>query len=178
MSRFSLGDDTESTDNPVEAFCNAQYPSEAMFHAISDTDKIKALREYLKVSSVYFPFWFLILIIFPFQTISDENYLVYLVFTILKCAELSEKSQEALEVTTELFKDAYDHAQKKDRLQSVRNFFAIQLGLLKCEDKKFKPRYNVQGCRHALKSVLTQDIVPTDEKNIFEFLLEQQAETQ
>lgn len=113
-----------------------------------------------------------------FQTISDENYLVYLVFTILKCAELSEKSKEALEVTTELFKDAYDHAQKKDRLQSVRNFFAIQLGLLKCEDKRFKPRYNVQGCRHALKSVLTQNIVPTDEKNIFEFLLEQQAETQ
>lgn len=91
---------------------------------------------------------------------------------------MSEKSKEALEVTTELFKDVYDHAQKKDRLQSVRNFFAIQLGLLKCEDKMFKPRYNVQGCRHALKSVLTKDIVPTDEKNIFEFLLEQQAESQ
>uniref|UniRef100_A0A336L6T2 CSON005370 protein n=1 Tax=Culicoides sonorensis TaxID=179676 RepID=A0A336L6T2_CULSO len=160
VSRISLGgDDTDATDNPVEAFCNAQYPSEAMFHAISDKDKTKALREYLK-------------------TISDENYLVYLVFTILKCAELSEKSKEALEVTTELFKDAYDHAQKKDRLQSIRNFFAIQMGLLKCEDKKFKPRYNVQGCRHALKSVLTQNIVPADEKNIFEFLLEQQAKAQ
>lgn len=97
-----------------------------------------------------------------------------MVFTVLKCAELSEKSKEALEVATELFKDVYEHAQKKDRLQSVRNFFAIQLGLLKCEDKKFKPRYNVQGCRHALKKVLTQNIVPNDEKNIFEFLLEQQ----
>lgn len=50
MSRVSLGDDTDSTDNPVEAFCNAQYPSETMFHAISDSDKTKALREYLKVS--------------------------------------------------------------------------------------------------------------------------------
>lgn len=112
-----------------------------------------------------------------FQTISEENYLVYLVFAVLKCAELSEKSKEALDVATELFKDVYEYAQKKDRLQSVRNFFAIQLGLLKCEDKQFKPRYNIQGCKHALKSVLGQNIVPGDEKNIFEFLLEQDNET-
>lgn len=71
----------------------------------------------------------------------------------------------------------YDYAKKHDRLQSVRNFFAIQLGLLKSEDKKFRPRYNVHGCRYALKTVLAQNIIPDDEKNILQFLLQQHQQS-
>lgn len=156
VSRLSV-DETEY-ENSVEAFCNAKYPAETLFYAIDDNDKTTAIRNYLK-------------------TIPEESYLTYLVFTILKCAELSLKVEEALKIATELFKDTIEYAQKTNRLQSVRNFFLIQLGLLKSEDKNFKPQYNVQGCRHALKYVLNANIIPVEEKNIYEFFLEDKNRT-
>jgi len=158
LSHISVGDDLDHPANTAEAFINAQHPSETMFTNIAETDKASAIRQYLK-------------------TIPDEHYLAYLVFTILKCAELSEKSTEALMVAEELFKDVFEYAQKSNRLQSVRNFFLVQLGLLKSEDKSFKPKYNISGCRHALRSVLQKNIIPDDEKNIYQFLLDDQNKT-
>lgn len=98
--------------------------------------------------------------------------MAYLVFTILKCGELSEKSPDALGVTEELFKDVFTYATEKECLDSVRNFFLVQLGLMKSEDKSFKPKYNIQGCRHALQCALKKNIIPDEEKNIYQFLLE------
>lgn len=56
-------------------------------------------------------------------------------------------------------------------MASLRNFFLIQLGLLKPEEKKFVPAYNVNACRSALKSVITHNILPDEEKKIFETFL-------
>lgn len=148
----------EHPENSVEAFINAQYPSETMFANINEKDKTKAIRDYLK-------------------TIPQESYLAYLVFTILKCSELSQKSNEALNVSEELFKDAFAVAQQQNRLHSIRNFFLVQLGLLKSEDKTFKPKYNVDGCRHALRHILQKNIIPDDEKVIYQFLLDDKNKT-
>lgn len=150
--------DESECENTVEAFCNSKYPAEMLFYAIDEQDKIGAIRNYL-------------------QTVPEENYLIYLVFTILKCAELSLKTDEALTIAKELFKDVIEFARKNNQLQSVRNFFLIQLGLLKSENKSFKPQYNIEGCRYALKCVLDANIIPEEEKNIYNFFLENKNQT-
>lgn len=143
----------QTLPNTVEVYCQTNYPSETMFHALEEKNKTEAFREYLKA-------------------LPDDDYLVYLAFTILKLSEISEKSPEALQVSEALFSDAYNYAKNNNRLKSLRNFLLIQLGLLKCEDSSFKPGYNVQGCRHALKNAIQKNIVPDEEQNFFKVFLE------
>uniref|UniRef100_U5EZK0 Putative ran gtpase-activating protein n=1 Tax=Corethrella appendiculata TaxID=1370023 RepID=U5EZK0_9DIPT len=145
----------ETLPNTIEAYCNTQFPTETMFYALAEIDKITGFRNYLK-------------------TLPMDDYLVYLVFTILKCSELSEKSKEALELSEALFNDAFEYAKNNNRVKSLRNFFLIQLNLLKCEDSKFKPGYNVQACRYALENAMNKKLVPADEENIFRIFLDQQ----
>jgi Ran GTPase-activating protein 1 len=57
------------------------------------------------------------------------------------------------------------------QLKSVRNFFLIQLGLLKTEEKKFKPTFDVKSCRTALESAIKNNSIPDEEKTIFECFL-------
>lgn len=143
----------QTLPNTVEAYCQTHFPSETMFNSLEEANKTEAFREYLK-------------------SLPDEDYLVYLAFTILKLSEISEKSKEALEVSEALFVDAYDYAKTNNRLQSLRNFLLIQLGLLKCEDRSFKPGYNIHGCRHALKNAISKNIVPEEEQGFFKVFLE------
>jgi RanGAP1 C-terminal domain len=58
-------------------------------------------------------------------------------------------------------------------LKSLRNFVLIQLGLLKCEDKTFTPKYNVKACRHALQQAIAHNCIPKDEQNTFNVFMEQ-----
>uniref|UniRef100_A0A1B0DIE2 Ran-GTPase activating protein 1 C-terminal domain-containing protein n=1 Tax=Phlebotomus papatasi TaxID=29031 RepID=A0A1B0DIE2_PHLPP len=113
---------------PVEAFCRAEQPTLAMFEEIDAKDRTAAFRNYL-------------------NGLPGEFYLVYLVFAILKCSALSLQSKEALAVSDDLFADALKYAQDKSQVNSVRNFFLIQLCLLRCEDKSFKPTYDPKACR-------------------------------
>ncbi|XP_055543929.1 ran GTPase-activating protein [Wyeomyia smithii] len=150
---ISTVDLDQSIPNTVEQYCRTNFPSETMFYALQTPNKVEAFRQYL-------------------ASIPSEDYLVHLAFTILKLSEISEKSEEALEVSEALLTDAYDYAKNNNRLKSLRNFLLIQLGLLKCEDSAFKPSYNVQGCRYALKNAITKNIVPEDEQNYFKVFLE------
>ncbi|XP_055637482.1 ran GTPase-activating protein [Toxorhynchites rutilus septentrionalis] len=143
----------DSLPYTVEAYCRTHYPSETMFNALEEENKVEAFREYLK-------------------SLPSEDYLVYLAFTILKISEISEKSNEALSLSEALLVDAFDYAKNNNRLKSLRNFLLIQLGLLKCEDSSFKPGYNVQGCRHALKNAIKKNIVPEEEQSFFKVFLE------
>nr|XP_019544873.2 ran GTPase-activating protein [Aedes albopictus] len=143
----------QSLPNTVEAYCQTHYPSETMFNSLEEPNKSEAFKRYLK-------------------SLPDEDYLVYLAFTILKLSEISEKSQEALEVSEALFADAYEYAKANNRLKSLRDFLLVQLGLLKCEDRSFRPAYNTQGCRHALKNAIRKNIVPEEEQGYFKVFLE------
>ncbi|GAB0096758.1 Ran GTPase-activating protein [Sergentomyia squamirostris] len=138
---------------PVEIFCRAENPTITMFNAIDTKDKVAAFREYLK-------------------DLPDEFYLIYLVFAILKCSALSLQSTDVLAVSDALFADALQYAQDNSRINSVRNFFLIQLCLLRCEDKSFKPCYDVKACRGALESAMKKDYFPADLKDTFQCFLE------
>lgn len=57
------------------------------------------------------------------------------------------------------------------QIKSIRNFFLIQLGLLKSEEKQFQPKYNMDSCRSALASAIKENSLPDGEKSIFEAFL-------
>ncbi|XP_058119645.1 ran GTPase-activating protein [Anopheles ziemanni] len=139
--------------NTVDSFCRTHYPSEEMFQSLADQDKAAAFREYL-------------------GAIPKADYLVHVAFTILKCSEISERQPEALNVACALYKDAFEFAKANNRLRSFRNFVLIQLGLLKSEDRSFRPSYNIQGCRYALRNAMSKSYVPEEEANIFKTFLE------
>ncbi|XP_055709050.1 ran GTPase-activating protein [Phlebotomus papatasi] len=139
---------------PVEAFCRAEQPTLAMFEEIDAKDRTAAFRNYL-------------------NGLPGEFYLVYLVFAILKCSALSLQSKEALAVSDDLFADALKYAQDKSQVNSVRNFFLIQLCLLRCEDKSFKPTYDPKACRSALESAMQRDFFPSDLRGTFQCFLDQ-----
>jgi hypothetical protein len=48
--------------------------------------------------------------------VAASDYFVCLVFTILKCSELSEKSTDALNLAEALYKDAFDYAKNNNRV--------------------------------------------------------------
>ncbi|KAG5681518.1 hypothetical protein PVAND_010944 [Polypedilum vanderplanki] len=148
-----LLNNSSTADDPIAAFCNDKLsPTFEKFQQITDEDKLKAFKDYLSQAP-------------------EDDYLTHLVFIILKLSSISDQSEEAKQLALDLFKEAFDYAKTKDRLKSVRNFFLIQLGLLKSEQKEFKPKYNVQSCRSTLENALKVNTLPDEEKTIFEVFL-------
>uniref|UniRef100_A0A8W7PE69 Ran-GTPase activating protein 1 C-terminal domain-containing protein n=1 Tax=Anopheles coluzzii TaxID=1518534 RepID=A0A8W7PE69_ANOCL len=137
----------------VDSFIRQHYPSETLFQSLPDKDKVAAFRDYLKA-------------------IPQEDYLVHTAFTILKCSDLCESQPDALAVALALYKDAFEFARANRRLKSLRNFLLIQLGLLKSEDRSFRPNYNVQNCQRALRDALKQNLIPEEETSMFKTFLD------
>lgn len=69
----------------------------------------------------------LILKIQPFQRIPEKDYLVHLVFAIIKLSAASLKHPDMLATTTELYKDCYDYAKKTNQvnLQTEKSAYRI-----------------------------------------------------
>lgn len=139
--------------NTVETFCNTPTPSEVMFNSLLDEDKVTAFQTY-------------------FKTLSEKDFLSHLVFATLKCAAISSKNPEALKVAIALLKDCYDHATKTNQVLHVNNFFLIQLGLIKAEEKTFKPCYDLKACRSVLKSAIGEKAIPAEAATTFNFFLQ------
>lgn len=124
-----------------------------MFNALPDQDKVAAFQTYIK-------------------SLSNEDFLPHLVFTILKCSAIAPKNPEALKVATALYKDCYDHAIRTNQVMRVNNFFLIQLGLLKAEQKTFKPCYDLKACRSVIQSAIGEKAIPTEAGSTFNFFLQ------
>ncbi|KAJ6646104.1 Ran GTPase-activating protein [Pseudolycoriella hygida] len=142
----------EARPNTVETFCNTTVPTLAMFNALEENDKVAAFRAFL-------------------QSIPEEDYLVYLVYSILKCSVISKESNEALEVSQMLFNDCYEFAEKTNQVKRVNNFFLYQLGLLKHEDKNFHLVYDIKACRAALQHAIKKNSIPAEARSTFELFL-------
>lgn len=101
-------------------------------------------------------------------------------FAILKLSALATVSKEASSLSVELYKDCYAHAEKTNQVRNiyekmhlirfqfmliywkllslqvtrVNDFFLTQLGLIKSEDKTFKPAYDISSCRFGLQQAI------------------------
>lgn len=54
----------------------------------------------------------------------------------------------------------------------MNTFFLTQLGLLKNEDKSFKPAYDQKACRSALQHAINLKVLGSDVENMFSLFLE------
>lgn len=144
---------SDARPHSVETFLETPNPSLEMFEKIPATDKVAEFTKFLK-------------------SLPENDFLVFLSFAILKTSALALKSTEALTVATALYKECIDFAVKTAQVTRIRNFFLLQLGLLKSEDKQFKPLHDVTACRYALESAMRTHEFPEELKNMFQCFLE------
>lgn len=140
--------------NTIETFCNTPCPSEGMFTALPDADKVTAFQAYLK-------------------TIDEKEYLTHTAFAILKLSAIGASNEEATKVALALYKECYAHATRTNQVMRVNNFFLTQLGLLKAEDRSFQPVYNLKACRGVIQTAISQQALPTEATSMFNLFLEQ-----
>lgn len=93
-------------------------------------------------------------------------------YTILKCSALGSQSEELKDISLALYKDCVEYAERTHQITRIRNFFLIQLGLLKCEDKAFKPSFDIPSCRSVLSAAMKQKIFPETLETTFKLFLE------
>ncbi|KAL5293445.1 RANGAP1 family protein [Megaselia abdita] len=136
----------------IDTFFNTPHPSLELFNNLSDTNKLDAFRKHL-------------------DCYEGEDYLIGLVFTTMKFAALSKESNEALDLAKAFFDDCFKYAAEKSQTNRVKNFFLIQMGLLKSEDKKFVPHFNVESSRFAIEESLKIDSIPQEIKETFKTFL-------
>ncbi|XP_034670083.1 ran GTPase-activating protein [Drosophila subobscura] len=132
---FAIGNKPPITFCNPEQFCLSQTPcSLQQFESLDEENKLQALQGII-------------------NQFTDDNHLLLLVFTTLKCAHLSQLSQPALELAVSLFQATFDYAVKTKQETRVLNYVLKQLGLLRSEET-FKTDYDVKSCRHALREAL------------------------
>lgn len=136
--------------SPVETFCLTRHPTAEMFNDVKGADPAVAFRRYLC------------------DVLTNEKYLLYVVFAVLKCAALSSLCPKALGVSCELLRDSFQFAAKTAQMQRVMTFFLTQLGLIRIEDPTFRPAYDVKACRAAVRHAIDEGYLTDPVSDAFE----------
>ncbi|KAB0795948.1 hypothetical protein PPYR_10009 [Photinus pyralis] len=88
-------------------------------------------------------------------------------------ADKQEKvAQCAVGCSEQLYRELYTWAEKNDTVSLVNNNLLVHLGLIKCEDKKFKPKWNTEACLSTLKAVLTKQCIPQSATATLKFFVD------
>lgn len=99
--------------------------------------------------------------------------MLLLIFTTLKCGHLAQTSPAALELAISLYQATFDYAIKTEQESRVLDYYLIQLGLLRSEER-FKSEYNLKSCRYALREAIKKENFANDNiKNTFKTFLDQ-----
>lgn len=153
---FNGANDTSVTagDSPVDTFCLTAHPTAALFADITDADKVLAFRQHLA----------------GIRPAAD--YLLNAAFAVLKCSAISKLCPDALAVSTALYDDCFAHARKTGQLARLKTFFLTQLGLVRMEDRQWRPAYDVSACRSAVRHAIGEGVLGGDVSSAFELFLE------
>ncbi|KAJ8965600.1 hypothetical protein NQ317_004359 [Molorchus minor] len=89
--------------------------------------------------------------------------------TNTEAAELAEKCAELL------YRDLFIWSQENDKTSIVNNTILVSLGLIKSEDKKYKPSWNLEGCLHTLIGIVKKNYIPESTKDAFKVFMQRQA---
>ncbi|XP_064122360.1 uncharacterized protein LOC135226594 isoform X2 [Macrobrachium nipponense] len=82
------------------------------------------------------------------------------------------KVEEVVFAATEkLASAAFLAAQKGDLMSVAVNNFLVYLGLIKCEDKKFKLDWDLKGCLIAVAHLVKQPMFPSETKTVLQLFL-------
>ncbi|RZC35372.1 ran GTPase-activating protein 1 [Asbolus verrucosus] len=98
---------------------------------------------------------------------------------LMKVSSLSVGSKEnisklALDCSEKLYKELFTWSEYAKNSAIINNTLLVNLGLIKSEDKKFKPTWNLEGCLNALKNVINKTFVSETAKVTLELFLHKQ----
>ncbi|KAH8335875.1 hypothetical protein KR074_000576 [Drosophila pseudoananassae] len=150
---FAINKTIRNKCSPEEFVLNQKPCSQKDFDALDEENKLQALQGVI-------------------NQFTEDNHLLLLVFTTLKCAHLAQSSKPALELAESLYQATFDYAIKTKQEKRVLNYVLKQLELLRCEES-FKSEYNIKSCRFALSEVLKKPQFANDNiKNTFKIFLQ------
>lgn len=90
----------------------------------------------------------------------------------LSCDAKTEVSSLALSVSETLYQRLFEWARgDNQRTAFVDNALLVELGLIKSEDKKYRPPWNVDACIAAVQKIRNKDYFPTSTGNCLELFL-------
>ncbi|KAG8311752.1 hypothetical protein J6590_037362 [Homalodisca vitripennis] len=110
----------------------------------------------------------------------EDEYLERLLPAVMKVSGLAvERSvtQEAQDCAITLYRELFTWANSQNNLSLVNNMLLVHLGLIKSEDKKWKPVYNQVGCRIVLKQAMAQNYFPQNSRETINCFLQKNQET-
>ncbi|KAL1517043.1 hypothetical protein ABEB36_000860 [Hypothenemus hampei] len=87
----------------------------------------------------------------------------------------SEVTESASKIAENLYKELFVWAQKHDALSTVNNSILVNLGLIKCEDREFKPTWNLTGCFASLKEISKRNLIPESTKDTLKVFMQRQV---
>ncbi|CAH1123149.1 unnamed protein product [Ceutorhynchus assimilis] len=97
---------------------------------------------------------------------------------IMKVSSLSNNADpEVANISTTIAEKMYEELfvwgkTQKDALVIIQNNILVHLGLIKSEDKKFKPKWKLDGCLNVLKNVCQKNFVPDNAKLMVKCFIE------
>ncbi|KAK8393756.1 hypothetical protein O3P69_006816 [Scylla paramamosain] len=107
---------------------------------------------------------------------SQEEFIFHCFGLMMRTASLATSNnkqvQEAVKTATDQLAQAVFAEEPKDDLSSVAtNSLLIHLGLIKCEDKKFKLEWDLRGCLLTLAAIVKHSAFPDHTKNALQLFL-------
>lgn len=102
----------------------------------------------------------------------EDKYLDSMLLAIMKVSSLLAPNTSLsspsplLETVQGLYHELFSWASASDKLSTVTNALLVHLGLIKCEDKTFKPRYNLAGCMTGVKLAAEAKVLPENTKTL------------
>jgi Ran GTPase-activating protein 1 len=140
----------------VDDFLNS--PSADNFIALGESRDELILREAKKGGSI------------------DVNIFIPILMKVSSLAVSSKEnvSKLALDCSEKLFKELFTWSENSNNSSVVNNTILVHLGLIKSEDKKFKPAANVDGCLKVLKNVVDKNYVAEITKSTLTLFLQRE----
>ncbi|XP_019766376.1 ran GTPase-activating protein 1 [Dendroctonus ponderosae] len=100
---------------------------------------------------------------------------------IMKVTALSDNNkppvgEQAAKVGEKLYKALFAWAEQHKSLSLVNNSLLVNLGLIKGEDRKTKPTWNLAGCLASLKTLSTQSFLPETTRNTLKVFMQREMD--
>ncbi|XP_045114674.1 ran GTPase-activating protein 1-like isoform X2 [Portunus trituberculatus] len=106
---------------------------------------------------------------------SQEEFVFHCFGLLMRAASLATSNnkqvQEAVKTTTDQLTQAIFSENPEDLSSVATNSLLIHLGLIKCEDKKFKLEWDLRGCLLTLAAIVKHPTFPDHTKNALQLFL-------
>ena len=113
------------------------------------------------------------LILKEFEKLADKSTFLPIIMEISAFAIDDKVAESALACSEVLYRELYTWAEKNDNASLINNNLLVHLGLIKCEDKKFKTKWNTESCLSTLEKILKTNSIPQSATDTLKFFMEQ-----